>query len=159
MFQRIAWVLWIVGTALIVGSWIDLVPALVGWGGFFLALIGTVLSYVVPVDRSQYPLTQEGFPVEPSGVPLPPDAALTAGMPLLAYSRRQWWRATVIAPEGDGALVCFPGWDARRRERIPRKHLQLDPDPTRTPISFPDDGLRRWRQEPPGPGDEFRQGH
>jgi hypothetical protein len=41
---KIAWVMWIAGTALIVGSWIDMIPQQIGWVGFGVALTGTLLS-------------------------------------------------------------------------------------------------------------------
>jgi hypothetical protein len=41
---RIAWVLWIIGTIFIVLSWFGVVSNLVGWGGFAVTLIGTLLS-------------------------------------------------------------------------------------------------------------------
>jgi hypothetical protein len=100
-----------------------------------------------PVDRSQFPLTQEGLPVEPSGAAVPPDMVLAPGMPLLAYSRGKWWRATVIEPREDGALVSFPGWDAKRVEQIPRSRLQIDPDPNRKPIALADVDLERWKEK------------
>jgi len=40
-----AWMLWIVGTIIIVGSWTHLVTPQVGWCGFAVALFGTVLSF------------------------------------------------------------------------------------------------------------------
>jgi hypothetical protein len=44
--RRIAWILWIPGTALIVGSWIGVIPVTIGWVGFGLALTGTLISAV-----------------------------------------------------------------------------------------------------------------
>ena len=41
---KFAWCLWIGGTALIVGSWINLVSYKLGWIGFGIALSGTLLS-------------------------------------------------------------------------------------------------------------------
>jgi len=43
---RFSMVLWAVGTALIVGSWVDVVTPHVGWIGFGVALSGTILSMV-----------------------------------------------------------------------------------------------------------------
>jgi hypothetical protein len=150
--RQFCWVLWVVGTALIVMSWFGLVPPPVGWIGFVVSLVGVVVSYIPqPEDRSAYPLTQEGFPVEPSGIPVPPDVPLEAGAPLLAYSGGRWWRATVIAVEGDKVEVCFPGWDTSRRERIPRKYLQIDPDPNRAPLQLPPEGWLDRKAEQPNP--------
>jgi hypothetical protein len=147
--QQIAWILWVVGTALIVASWMGAVTPTVGWIGFAVAGVGALISWIpASADRSQYPLNQEGLPVEPSGAPLPSDMALEPGTPLLAYSRGQWWRATVITPQGDGALVRFPGWDAKRVEQIPRRLLQIDPDPNRKPIALPDVVLDKWQEKP-----------
>jgi hypothetical protein len=42
--HKIAWILWIGGTVLIVGSWTGFVPNEIGWAGFCVALGGTVLS-------------------------------------------------------------------------------------------------------------------
>jgi hypothetical protein len=46
LLNRTAWLLWIVGTALIIGSWIRVVSIPVGWAGFGIAVAGTVLSSV-----------------------------------------------------------------------------------------------------------------
>jgi len=43
--RQICWALWIVGTAIIVASWANIVTPTVGWGGFVIALVGTVLNY------------------------------------------------------------------------------------------------------------------
>jgi Zn finger protein HypA/HybF involved in hydrogenase expression len=43
-----AWMLWIGGTILIVASWIRLVPNEIGWIGFVVAAVGTLLSYAAP---------------------------------------------------------------------------------------------------------------
>jgi hypothetical protein len=124
-----------------------LVTPTVGWIGFVVGGVGALISWIpATVDRSQYPLTQEGLPVEQSGEPLLPDMALEPGTPLLAYSRGQWWRATVVMPQGDGAVVRFPGWDESRVEYIPRRMLQIDPDPNRKPIALPDVALERWQE-------------
>jgi hypothetical protein len=140
--RQVCWGVWLIGIGLIVASWIDLVPPVVGLVGYVLAIVGAAVSYLPRrEDRSAIPLTQEGLPVEPSGVPVPPDVPLEPGMPLLAYSQGQWWRATVIMVEaGDVVVVGFPGWDQRRRERISRKRLQIDPDPTRVPLRLPPEG-------------------
>jgi hypothetical protein len=137
--HKFAWVLWLIGSAIIVLSWIDVVPAQVGWLGFVVAMVGVVISYVPqPVDPSQYPLTQEGFPVEPSGVPVPADMPLESGSPVLAFSQGRWWRAAVVEACADGqVVVTYPGWDPRWRERLRRGFLQVDPDPSRQPLRLP----------------------
>ncbi len=43
---QFAWVLWIGGTILIIGSWVDAIPVHIGWVGFGIALAGTLLSIV-----------------------------------------------------------------------------------------------------------------
>jgi hypothetical protein len=42
--HKACWALWIVGTALIVLSWIDVVSRPVGWVGFAVAVVGVLLS-------------------------------------------------------------------------------------------------------------------
>src|SRR5262249_27875397 len=89
--RQVCWVFWVSGTALIVLSWVNLVTPRVGWIGFAVAMVGALVSYIPqPEDRSAYPLTQEGLPVEPSGAPVPPDMPLGPGTPLLAFSRGKW---------------------------------------------------------------------
>jgi hypothetical protein len=44
----IAWILWIAGLVLIIGSWTGTVPVEVGWVGFGIALVGTLLGNVIP---------------------------------------------------------------------------------------------------------------
>jgi hypothetical protein len=41
---KIAWYLWLIGTAIVVASWLDLVEPRVGWVGWCVALVGTILS-------------------------------------------------------------------------------------------------------------------
>jgi hypothetical protein len=43
--QKIAWWLWAAGTAIIVLSWVNVVSPLIGWGGFAIALTGSILSW------------------------------------------------------------------------------------------------------------------
>jgi hypothetical protein len=138
----VCWLLWIGGTALIVLSWADAVPNTVGWLGFAIACGGSFLpNFLGRRDPSQQPLTSEGFPVRSSGMPLPADMVLESGTPVLAYSRGNWWRATVINLEEDGtAWVAFAGWDPSVMDRLPRSSLQIDPDPTRQPLKLPPPG-------------------
>ena len=148
--NQLAWVLWIAGTVLIVGSWTRAISPTVGWIGFGIAALGSLLS-AIPTrrpDKSSYPLTQEGFPVEHSGTPIPADMTLEPGTPLLASLQGQWWRATVMWVEENGdVMVNFPGWDASKSGRLPRHLLHLDPDPNRKPITLSPDLLVRWREE------------
>jgi hypothetical protein len=135
----VCWLLWIGGTMLIVLSYADVVPNTVGWLGFAIACGGSFLSnFQGRRDPREQPLTREGFPVGPSGIPIPPDMVLESGTPLLAYSRGNWWRATVINLEEDGTVwVAFAGWDPTVMDRLPRTSLQIDPDPTRQPLKLP----------------------
>jgi hypothetical protein len=43
---RFAWLLWILGTVLIVLSWTNTVPVTVGWIGFGIACVGVLLSFI-----------------------------------------------------------------------------------------------------------------
>lgn len=43
---KLAWLIWVVGTALIVMSWVNIVSPTVGWTGFVIAMLGTLLSFV-----------------------------------------------------------------------------------------------------------------
>ena len=61
--------LWIGGTLLIVGSWTGAVSPTVGWSGFVFAAVGSLMSYSSSgVDKSSYPLTQEGFAERAAGL-------------------------------------------------------------------------------------------
>lgn len=145
--RQVTWILWLAGTALIVGSWVNVVPPEVGWLGFAVAGGAYLISLVAPgqVDRSRLPLTQEGLPVEPSGTPIPQDMMLVPGSPVLVNSQGRWWRATVIRVEENGEVVLrFPGWDEKRVARVPRKQLQVDPDPNRQPLILPPGPMERW---------------
>jgi membrane-bound ClpP family serine protease len=44
--HRVSWIVWIIGTALIILSWIHVVSGTIGWVGFVLALVGVVLSFI-----------------------------------------------------------------------------------------------------------------
>jgi hypothetical protein len=138
-----------VGTILILASWVDVVSPTVGWIGFAIAGVGVLISGVpAPVDRSLYPLTQEGFPVERTGMPVPPEMPLEPGAPLLAYSQGRWWRAAVVSvEEGGDVVVTYPGWDPKWMARLPRKLLQVDPDPSRRPMTILPGLPERWRQQ------------
>lgn len=122
---RFAWLLWIVGTVLILLSWTSAVSPTVGWAGFAVALVGVALSWVS--NRAFYPLPPEQKPVSPSGVAVGPDTPLEQGSRVLAYSQGYWWRARVVAIEdGEMVRVDFPGWDPSWQVRVPRSQLQVD---------------------------------
>ena len=44
--HTIYWSFWMVGTVLIVLSWVDVVTPTVGWAGFGIAIVGSMLSKV-----------------------------------------------------------------------------------------------------------------
>lgn len=46
MVHRVCWSAWLVGTGLIILSWVDFVSPTVGWAGFGIALGATLLSYI-----------------------------------------------------------------------------------------------------------------
>ncbi len=49
---KLSWVLWIPGTIAIMASWFNLVPARIGWIGFWVALAGTLLSFFPSRSRA-----------------------------------------------------------------------------------------------------------
>lgn len=51
--------LWIVGTAIVLASWVDVVTPQVGWIGFAIGMVGYVLSKAAPESTTQPPKTQE----------------------------------------------------------------------------------------------------
>ena len=74
----------------------------------------------------EYPESTEGIPVEPSGIAIEPETQLEAGSIVLSYSQGRWWRAEVVALEGeDDVLIHFPGWDAKWDVTVPRGELQV----------------------------------
>lgn len=50
---RASWVLYLVGSLLVFGSWVDIVPTGLGWIGWLMALVGWAVS-------SQYGRTDDG---------------------------------------------------------------------------------------------------
>ena len=122
---RLAWLLWLGGTSVILLSWVGAVSPTVGWVGFAVTLAGCGLSWLA--NQPSYPVAPEQRPVRPSGVALAPDCQLAKGAAVLAYSQGYWWRARVVALE-DNAIVRleFPGWDPSMQMRVPRDQLQVD---------------------------------
>lgn len=47
-FYRYSWPAWWIGTALIMGSWADVVSSSVGWFGFAVAAVAAFGSYILP---------------------------------------------------------------------------------------------------------------
>lgn len=125
---RFAWLLWIVGTVLIVLSWFSAVTNQVGWAGFAIAMVGVLLSWLgYRGDQGFHQLPPEQQPVPPSGVEVDHDTPLEEGARVLAYSQGYWWRARIVAIEdGEMVRVDFPGWDPGLQYRVPRTQLQLD---------------------------------
>jgi hypothetical protein len=81
----------------------------------------------VPLSVQQVPHSSAGFPVEPSGIPIDPETRLEVGSTVLAFSQGRWWRAEVIALEGEEHVrLHFPGWDSIWDESSPRTALQVD---------------------------------
>ena len=75
----------------------------------------------------EFPQTEAGAPVEPSGLPVGPDTILEPGDTVLAFSQERWWRAEVVRLEpGDRVRLHFPGWDAKWDDVFPRNDLQVD---------------------------------
>jgi hypothetical protein len=75
----------------------------------------------------EFPISSEGNPVAPSGIPVTPETDLEVGSPVLAYEQGLWWRAEVIAVEpNDMVRIHFPGWDNKWDWSVPRSTLQVD---------------------------------
>jgi hypothetical protein len=51
--NQIAWWLWAGGTVLIALSWLKVVSATVGWIGFAIGLVGSVISWGVRPPRGE----------------------------------------------------------------------------------------------------------
>jgi hypothetical protein len=130
--RQIASAAWVFGTILIVLSWTGTVSPTVGWAGFAVALIAAVITWVpqsAPQQQILYPESAEGAPVAPTDIWVQTDTPLEPGSRVLAFSQGQWWRARVIAVEGeDRVRVNFVGWDPRWEESHRRSQLQLDAD-------------------------------
>ena len=79
-----------------------------------------------PIPLFESPESSEGFPVEPSGIAIEPETPLDVGSIVLSYSQGRWWRAEVVALEGDDDVcVHFPGWDSKWDVTVPRGELQV----------------------------------
>lgn len=50
--NQLAWWLWAAGTVLIVLSWLGAVSTIVGWCGFVIGLVGSVLSWGLRPPRN-----------------------------------------------------------------------------------------------------------
>jgi hypothetical protein len=75
----------------------------------------------------EWPQSDEGNPVEPSGVQVQPETPLEVGTIVLSFSQGRWWRAEVIGLEGDDQVrIHYPGWDAKWDVTVPKTELQVD---------------------------------
>jgi hypothetical protein len=73
------------------------------------------------------PQSAAGYSVDPSGIPVEPETHLERGSTVLAFSHGRWWRAEVIALEGDEWVrVHYPGWDRAWDTSVRRSELQMD---------------------------------
>jgi hypothetical protein len=50
--NQIAWYLWFIGTVLIVLSWFKVVNNTIGWCGFGMGMVGSVMSWGVRPPKS-----------------------------------------------------------------------------------------------------------
>jgi hypothetical protein len=72
------------------------------------------------------PSGSEGYPVEPSGIPMQPETPLDVGAIVLANSQGQWWRAEVVGIEdGDMVRIHYPGWEDEWDESVSKTELQV----------------------------------
>ena len=75
----------------------------------------------------EYPSSEEGNPVEPSGVAIDPETPLDVGTRVLSFSMGRWWRAEVIAVEDDEHVrIHYPGWDDKWDVSVTKTELQVD---------------------------------
>ena len=74
----------------------------------------------------EFPQSDAGTPVEPSGIAIEPENYLEVGSVVLSYSQGRWWRAEVIALEGEeDVTIHYPGWDSKWDVTVPRGELQV----------------------------------
>ena len=67
---RAAWWLWCAGTALVVASWFDLVSPSIGWCGFGIGLLGSVVGWGLRPPSADSPPPggpRTGAPDDPPG--------------------------------------------------------------------------------------------
>lgn len=91
-------------------------------------VFGTFLSdfWRFRLTKEEKPTSEEGYPVEPSGIAVTPETKLSLGSTVLVPAQGQWWRAQVIGFEGpDHVRVHYLGWDAKWQEGVPRNELQV----------------------------------
>ena len=82
----------------------------------------------IPSDMPlvEFPESDAGTPVEPSGIAIEPETHLEAGSVVLSYSQGRWWRAEVVAlASEEDVTIHFPGWDSKWDVTVPRGELQV----------------------------------
>lgn len=84
--SKLSWILWIPGTLVIAASWFNLVSPRVGWIGFWVALAGTLLSFVPSGGRAAAP-----SPRGPASAALDDLAKLADLRERGAISEREFW--------------------------------------------------------------------
>lgn len=95
------------------------------------ALFGSFLGDLWRQGSQTYeiPTRAEGYPVQPTGIPVTAETLLEIGMTVLAYSQGYWWRATVLALEDrDHVHIRYQGWEPKREAIVTRTVLQMKPD-------------------------------
>lgn len=123
------------------GEWCDGVRRAIGWDAveeyflfdsldeFYTRQAAAISSGAVMngMPIMEFPANAEGEPVEPSGVSFQPETPLEVGTRVLAFSMDRWWRADVIALEGDDMVrIHYPGWDSSWDVTVPKTELQVD---------------------------------
>jgi hypothetical protein len=74
----------------------------------------------------EFPSSNEGNPVEPSGIPMQPETPLDVGAIVLSCSHGQWWRAEVVGLEdGDMVRIHYPGWESHWDATVQKTELQV----------------------------------
>lgn len=74
----------------------------------------------------EFPQSEAGYPVEPSGVAIDVDTPLEIGSVVLSFSQERWWRAEIIGFEGENHVkIHYPGWGDEWDVVVPREELQV----------------------------------
>ncbi len=72
------------------------------------------------------PLSDQGMPVEPSGIPLRLETPPKPGATVLSFSQGRWWRAEVVSVQDDLVKIHYPGWDSKWDVSVRLTELQVD---------------------------------
>ena len=62
--DRISWGMYLVGSLFVFGSWMDLVPAGLGWAGWLIALVGWAVGNRRHGTEDRYTLESTGEQIE-----------------------------------------------------------------------------------------------